>query len=41
VEERRRDLERWVGKVGRHPVLRETEEVRRFLSLEEDKVSPI
>lgn len=39
VEERRRDLERWMGKVGRHPVLRETEEVRGFLSLEEDKVS--
>lgn len=39
VEERRRDLERWIEKIGRHPVLRETEEVRGFLSIEEDKVS--
>jgi len=41
VEERRRDLERWMGKVGKHPVLRETEEVRGFLSFQEDKVSSI
>ncbi|GAA5953085.1 hypothetical protein JCM21900_005062 [Sporobolomyces salmonicolor] len=37
VEQRRRDLERWVSRVGRHPVLRESEEVRGFLSFENEK----
>ncbi|GAA5867687.1 hypothetical protein JCM1840_006657 [Sporobolomyces johnsonii] len=37
VEQRRRDLERWVNRVGRHPVLRESEEVRGFLCLDDEK----
>ncbi|GAA5970913.1 hypothetical protein JCM11641_004506 [Rhodosporidiobolus odoratus] len=37
VEQRRRDLERWLGKVGRHPVLGESEELRGFLAIEGEK----
>ncbi|GAA6012264.1 hypothetical protein JCM11491_007076 [Sporobolomyces phaffii] len=37
LEERRRDLERWVERVVNHPVLRESEEVRGFLAIEEDQ----
>jgi sorting nexin-9/18/33 len=40
VETRRRDLERWCSRVGRHAVLRSTEEVRGFLALESDTVRP-
>ena len=39
VETRRRDLERWCFRVGRHPVLRCSDEVRGFLTLENDVVS--
>lgn len=39
VETRRRDLERWLSRIGRHPVLRSCELVRGFLALESDKVS--
>ncbi|KAI5479173.1 hypothetical protein MNV49_004034 [Pseudohyphozyma bogoriensis] len=37
VESRRRDLERWSGRVGRHPVLRSSDEIKEFLSLEGDQ----
>jgi hypothetical protein len=40
VEARRRELERWCGRVGRHAVLRSSEEVRSFLVLENERVSP-
>lgn len=36
---RRRDLERWLNRIGRHNVLRSTEEVRGFLAIEDDGVS--
>ncbi|GAA5928559.1 uncharacterized protein JCM15063_003910 [Sporobolomyces koalae] len=35
IEERRRNLERWVEKIGKHPVLRDSELVRGFLSMTE------
>lgn len=38
VETRRRDLERWMGRVERSAVLRGSEEVRGFLVIEEEKV---
>lgn len=38
VETRRRDLERWCARIGRHPVLGTTEEVRGFLGTESDSV---
>lgn len=37
VESRRRDLERWLSRVGRHPVLSQAEELRVFLVEEEDR----
>ncbi|GAA5861055.1 hypothetical protein JCM8547_008020 [Rhodosporidiobolus lusitaniae] len=37
VEQRRRDLESWVGRLGGHPVVGESEELRGFLSIEGDK----
>jgi hypothetical protein len=37
VETRRRDLERWLSRVGRHEVMRGTEEVRAFLLVEEEE----
>ncbi|GAA5963101.1 hypothetical protein JCM3765_001770 [Sporobolomyces pararoseus] len=37
VEERKRDLERWIEKIVRHPVLRESEQVRGFLSISDEK----
>ncbi|GAA5980703.1 hypothetical protein JCM5350_006358 [Sporobolomyces pararoseus] len=37
VEERKRDLERWIEKIVRHPVLRESEQVRGFLSIDDEK----
>ncbi|GAA6027416.1 hypothetical protein JCM8097_007846 [Rhodosporidiobolus ruineniae] len=37
VETRRRELERWVERVGRHPVLGGSEELRRFLEIEDEK----
>ncbi|KAM0750497.1 hypothetical protein T439DRAFT_357117 [Meredithblackwellia eburnea MCA 4105] len=37
VETRRRDLERWLDRVGRHPVLRSSELVRGFLSIDKEK----
>ncbi|KAL8278957.1 hypothetical protein RQP46_008626 [Phenoliferia psychrophenolica] len=36
VETRRRDLERWCFRVGRHPVLRCSDEVRGFLAMENE-----
>lgn len=38
VETRRRDLERWCFRVGRHPVLRCSDEVRGFLAMENEIV---
>ncbi|GAA5906105.1 hypothetical protein JCM6882_003560 [Rhodosporidiobolus microsporus] len=37
VEQRRRDLERWLGRLVRHPVVGESEELRGFLAIEGEK----
>ncbi|BGP15849.1 hypothetical protein JCM10213v2_003838 [Rhodosporidiobolus nylandii] len=37
VEQRRRDLERWLEKLARHPVVGRSEELRDFLQLEDEK----
>lgn len=37
MEARRRDLERWLSRIGRHEVLRGAEEVRAFLVVEEEE----
>ena len=39
VETRRRDLERWCARIGRHAVLGSADEVREFLGIESDAVS--
>lgn len=39
LEIRRRDLERWCSRVIRHPVLKASDELRGFLTIESDKVS--
>lgn len=38
METRRRDLERWCDRLGRHPVLRSSELLRSFLTTESEKV---
>ncbi|GAA5825738.1 hypothetical protein JCM11251_000354 [Rhodosporidiobolus azoricus] len=37
IEQRRRDLERWVRRLARHPVVGESEELRGFLAFEGEK----
>lgn len=39
VERRRNDLERWLSRISRHPVLRCCSQLRSFLTIESDKVS--